>query len=360
MRVSSRASGPIGAVRTLMGIGVEREADFGLRELLGLRGGTVWLFLVLLELTIVLYMVRNLDIAEPLPAVTALIVMVLAGALVLVVPGDPLPCPVTIFVALAGPVATALTTANLSVPRAHHMVWTTFAISYLLAVLVLRGRMASAWAGVAGVGVVIAIDGARAWLTPGAIVAAFVPIGTVIAISVFALIMRPTQRSLRQLREESTAQAAAEATMAAANAERVRQLARLDRVARPILERIAEGAALSVAEREQCRLLEAELRDGLRAPHLVTEELSGAARGARARGVEVVLLDDGGFTDAPQWLRERVIEAATRELDAANDGTVTVRILPPGRRVLATVLAQARESDRRTEIDPAGAVTVMD
>ena len=360
MSVSSETGGLVDAVRRVMGIGAQREADFGLRELLGLRGGTVWLFLVLLELTIVLYMVRNLDIAEPLPAVSALIVMVLAGALVLVVPGDPLPCPVTIFVALAGPVATALTTANLSLPRAHHMVWTTFAISYLLAVLVLRGRMGSAWAGVAGVAVVISVDGARAWLTPGAMVAAFVPIGTVIAISVFALIMRPTQRSLRLLREESTAQAAAEATMVAENAERVRQLARLDRVARPILERIAEGAALSVAEREQCRLLEAELRDGLRAPHLVTEELSGAARGARARGVEVVLLDDGGFTDAPQWLRGRVVEAATRELDAANDGSVTVRILPPGRRVLATVLAQATDGDRRTEIDPTGAVTVMD
>ena len=152
--------------------------------------------------------------------------------------------------------------------------------------------------------------------------------------------------------------AAAEATMAAENGERDRQLARLDKVARPILERIAEGAELTAAEREQCRLLEAELRDGLRAPQLVTDELSSAARGARSRGVEVVLLDDGGFAGVPRWVRERVVEAATRELDAANTGSVTVRVLPMGRRILATVLANSDEQDRRTEIDAAGGVSV--
>lgn len=337
-----------------------RDGEFGLRELLGLRGGTAWLFLVILEVTITLYMVRNLDTTNALSAVTALTVMIVAGALVLVVPVDPLPWTVTVFVAAAGPVATALTSVDLSGSQEHHMVWTTFATSYVLAVLVLRGRAGAAWLGVGGVAAVIVVDGARAWLTPGAIVAAIVPIGTVIAISVFARIMRPTQRSLRLLRDEAAEQAAAEATMVAADGERTRQLARLDRVARPILERIADGAALTPAEREQCRLLEAELRDGLRAPQLATDELSGAARGARARGVEVLLLDDGGFDDAPHWLRERVVGVAVRELDAANAGSVTVRVLPPGRRVLATVLAQTPEHDRRTEIDAAGAVTVMD
>ena len=337
-----------------------RDPEFGLHRLLGLRGGAAWLFLVILEMTIALYMVRNFDATAPLPAAAALTVMVLAGAMVLVVPGEPLPWAVTAFVAVAGAIATALASVDQSPPHARYMVWTTFATSYLLAVLVLRGRMVAAWIGVAGVAIVLLVDGVQAWLTPGAFVAAIVPVGTVIAISVFALIMRPTQRSLRQLSAESATQAAAEATMVAADSERARQLSRLDRLARPILERIADGAALTAGEREQCRLLEAELRDGLRAPQLTTDELSSAARGARARGVEVVLLDDGGFDGAPHWLRERVIATAARELDAANAGSVTVRILPPGRRVLATVLAQAPERDRRTEIGTDGTVTEVD
>jgi len=68
--------------------------------------------------------------------------------------------------------------------------------------------------------------------------------------------------------------------------------------------------------------------------------------------------DDGGFAGVPKWVRQQVIESATRELDAANAGSVTVRVLPMGRRVLATVLANAPDRDRRTEIDTAGEVSV--
>ncbi|ATL69018.1 hypothetical protein [Nocardia terpenica] len=334
--------------------GRDLDAGFGLRDLLGLRGGMAWLFLLILELTISLYMLRNLTAASTVEVLAGLAVMVVAGAVVLVVPIDPLPLPFAVFVAAAGPVATALTVANLSSEQAHYMGWTSYASSYVLAALVLRGRMGWAWLGVAASAVVILVAGLKGEAAVGAIV----PVGTVIAISVFALIMRSTQRSLRMLREEATIRAAAEATMAAAEGERLRQLTRLDRVARPILERIAEGVELTAAEREECRLLEAELRDGLRAPQLVTDELSGAARGARARGVEVVLLDDGGFAGVPHWIRQRVIDAATKELDAANAGAVTVRVLPLGRRVLATVLAHAPEHDRRTEIDTDGNITV--
>jgi hypothetical protein len=318
-----------------------------------------WLFVLVLELIIVLYMLGNLESAPLAQTLIAIALMAAAGVLVLVVPVDPLPRPATAFVTAAGPVATALTVPNLMSTPAGHVVWTAFACSYVLAALVVRGRIGAAWLSVAASAAVLVTVGVRTGVRLDAIVSAsIVPVGTVAAISVFALIIRPAQRSLRMLREEAMVRAAAEATMAASDAERIRQLARLDRVARPILERIADGVVLSAAEREQCRLLEAELRDGLRAPQLVTEELSGAARGARARGVEVVLLDDGGFAGVPQWARQRVIDSAVRELDAANAGSVTVRVLPLGRRVLATVLAHTPEYDRRTEIDTAGNVAV--
>ncbi|MBH0775199.1 hypothetical protein IT779_02740 [Nocardia sp. NEAU-351] len=336
---------------------VERSAEFGLGDLLGLRGRAAWLFLVILEVTIGLFMARNFDTA-PLPAAAAaLVLLVTAGVLVVAVPVDPLPWPATIAVAVAGPVSTILTTLDVEQDWTRP-VWTAFASSYVLAVLVLRGRLVVAWLGVAGIAVVITVLGFVAGLRGGVIAGSIVPVATVAGVSVCVAIMRPTQRSLRLLREEATLRAAAEATMAAENTERVRQLARLDRVARPILERIAEGTELTAVEREECRLLEAELRDGLRAPQLVSEELSSAARGARSRGVEVVLLDDGGFAAVPRWVRDRVVEAATRELDAANAGAVTIRVLPEGRRILATVLAHAADQDRRTEIDVTGAVSV--
>ncbi|MEU2035067.1 hypothetical protein [Nocardia amamiensis] len=334
----------------------DRDIEFGLRDLLGLRDRAAWLFLVILEATIVLYMVRNFSETPLVPAVVALVVLALAGVVVVASPVDPLPWPATVFVAAAGPLATILTLFDVENGWSEQ-VWTAFAASYVLAVLVLR-RMAAAWLGVAGIGVVIAVASTVTGLQVSVVVGSIVPVATVAGVSLFAAIMRPTQRSLRLLREEATMRAAAEAAMAAENGERNRQLARLDAVARPILERIADGDELTAAEREQCRLLEAELRDGLRAPHLVTDQLNSAARGARSRGVEVVLLDDGGFAGVPAQVRQQVIDAATRELDAANEGSVTVRILPTGRRILATVLATASDRDRRTEIDTTGAVTV--
>ncbi|WP_454196984.1 hypothetical protein [Nocardia sp. Marseille-Q1738] len=335
----------------------EQDTEFELRDLLGLRDRAAWLFLVILEATIVLYMVRNFSETPLIAAVAALVVLALAGVVVVALPVDPLPWPATVFVAAAGPVATILTSFDVEHGWSKQ-VWTAFAASYVLAVLVLRGRLAAAWLGVAGIGVVIAVVGVVAGLRVGVVVGSIVPVATVAGVSLFVAIMRPTQRSLRLLREEASMRAAAEAAMAAENGERNRQIAHLDAVARPILERIADGDELTASEREQCRLLEAELRDGLRAPHLVTDQLSSAARGARSRGVEVVLLDDGGFAGVPGRVRQQVIDAATRELDAANEGSVTVRILPTGRRILATVLATASDRDRRTEIDATGAVTV--
>ncbi|MCU1644855.1 MAG: hypothetical protein JWN03_5130 [Nocardia sp.] len=338
----------------------ELDSRFDLRDMLGLRGRAAWLFLLILEATIALYMIRNFGESPQWAALLGTVLILSAGVLVVVVPVDPLPLPLALFAAAAGPVATALTVLTPSTDTVHHSVWSAFASSYVLAVLVLRGRVRTAWVGVAAVAGVLLVAGMTAHLQSNTVVGSLVPIGTVAAISVFSMVMRPMQRSLRLLREDAMMRAASEATMAAADSERTRQLARLDRVARPILERIADGAELTAAEREECRLLEAELRDGLRAPQLMTDELSGAARGARARGVEVVLLDDGGFAGVPEWVRKRVIDAATRELDAANTGAVTVRVLPLGRRVLATVLAHAPDHDCRTEIDTDGQVSVTD
>ncbi|MVU76831.1 hypothetical protein GPX89_06165 [Nocardia sp. ET3-3] len=338
---------------------LDLDPRFGLRDLLGLRGSAAWLFLLILEAVIALYMLRNFGHAPLWAAFASLVLMLSAGALVTAIPVDPLPIPVALYAAAAPPLATALTVITPD-HAVNDTVWSAFASSYVLAVLVLRGRIRTAWVGVTAVAAVLVVIGLiGGHLRPSTLIGSLVPIGTITAISVFTAVMRPMQRSLRVLREDAMMRAAAEATMAAADSERTRQLARLDRVARPILERIAEGAELTAAEREECRLLEAELRDGLRAPQLVTDELSGAARGARGRGVEVILLDDGGFAGVPEWVRKRVIDAATKELDAINAGRITVRVLPLGRHVLATVLATGPDEDRRTEIDTDGKVTVI-
>jgi hypothetical protein len=51
-------------------------------------------------------------------------------------------------------------------------------------------------------------------------------------------------------------------------------------------------------------------------------------------------------------VREVIIATTAHVLDATNAGTITVRVLPPGRQLLATVVA----GHRRIEVDPSGTV----
>lgn len=319
---------------------------------MGLEGRAAYVMLTMLLVTMVMIMLRNMDsAANDVPVFAGFALMAVSAVVVVLTPADPLPMWATVFVVVAGPVSAIASIGGLPVDR---FVWSTFAYSYVLSLLSVRGRLLAAWVGVASITtttVVIAFAGN----TSGAgVTGAIAPIGTVAAVSVFAVRMRPTLRSLHLLSDAATTRAVAEATVAAQNEERDRQLARLSEVARPLLERIASGQELSAADRTECRLREAELRDGLRAPQLAA--LATPARGARGRGVEVQLLDDGGLDGVPASVRSIVLFAAAAELDAVAEGTITVRVLPKGRRVLATVLVSGRSGDRRTEIASDGTV----
>lgn len=115
--------------------------------------------------------------------------------------------------------------------------------------------------------------------------------------------------------------------------------------ARPVLERLAAPGEPSEALRMEARLLEAELRDEIRGASFTGTPVVRAAREARARGIDVVLLDDtgarglvgpgsGGVTEE-RW--EQVVDTACDALRHADTGRVTIRLLPPGRAAVATI-----------------------
>ena len=101
----------------------------------------------------------------------------------------------------------------------------------------------------------------------------------------------------------------------------------------PLLTAIAEGAPITAGMRTSARMLEAELRDERRAPFFTGTRVITAARVARARGIDVILLDDrgtgNGLTDDAQ---KTIINQAIRALDDARKGQVVIRLLPPRQR----------------------------
>jgi hypothetical protein len=119
--------------------------------------------------------------------------------------------------------------------------------------------------------------------------------------------------------------------------------------ARPALERILNGTPLTPADLTEFNLLEATLRDGIRATGLSSERIASETRTARARGLRVILLDDrGDELDAAQTLR--VEDALVEQLTKTRSGSITARLSPQDRDEIATILVEEDGGYRRVVV----------
>lgn len=284
------------------------------------------------------------------------LLFVAGGLLILLVPGDPLPAASTLAVAVLSVAGTAVSLFSLPSPPTNVMqtgapIGTSV---ILLAFLAVRGRPLAAWLASGVISGAAAVWGQIAPLGAAWGVSITLP-GYAIMImgSLFSVMLRPMARQIYALREANARQAALDAASDAAAEVRDMRLAALDERARPILTRIAERREFTDQEVTIARLLEAQLRDGIRASGLDDPAVRDAAWRARERGVSVVLLDDGGLSDMPDEratvVGERLAGVVVRLLDETNEGRVTVRIQPPGGEVLATVSVDAPERVDRVE-----------
>lgn len=82
---------------------------------------------------------------------------------------------------------------------------------------------------------------------------------------------------------------------------------------------------LSAAERAALVLIEASLRDEIRGRELLDDGVRQAVREARSRGVEVLLLDEGGLDELGENRRQELRAAVVEALRETREGRVTVR-----------------------------------
>lgn len=226
--------------------------------------------------------------------------------------------------------------------------WSAGASMFLVLLLLLRQRTAEAIAGCAALVAAIAIWVAVQGREP-ALVFTF-SLGHVVAF-VFWLIL--TSRSgaattaiEKALEAEGEARLAREEQLTL-NAVMAAKLADVSARARGTLEAIRDRE-ITPGLAMEARLLEAELRDEIRAPFFTGTAVVEAARRARERGVEVLLLDDRGGEGplgtgkrADDHLRALIVERTACALDEARAGRVVARVGPTGRRWAATILSDA-------------------
>ena len=119
----------------------------------------------------------------------------------------------------------------------------------------------------------------------------------------------------------------------------------------PLLPQIADGKAPTPKLRSQAYLLEAELRDEIRAPFFTGTSIVTSAQAARRRGTEVILLDDSGDnTTIDDQVRTNAVNYVTKLLNVTQSNRVVIRLNPPRRPTLLTIVTD----DTRYRLDRQG------
>ena len=295
------------------------------------------------------------ELRSPWVALLALLLMACAAA-VLVAPGpDPLAGWGTVFVALTPAVMCGIYLFALDPPGQLVPIWITGPPALIVAMLAMRGRPSSA-----ALGFVVTLAVAAWWSSVDAGdalrgVLLIGPSGGFVAIAiVYAAVNRALAGALADAQRQAADAAAEAAAIRAAADERALHLAPITALARPLLARLAEeGNAVDAQMRLECAVIEAHLRDLLRARALCTPDVVDAIDAARRRGVSVTLLDDRAVdrdpTDLPlldEQIRDRLVEA----LRGAADGAVRIRALPPGRSAAVTVVVDTSAGHRLAEL----------
>lgn len=295
--------------------------------------------------------------AAPAPAFAVALALLAGGAaMLLVIPGDPMPASASAVLAAIPAIQVAVVYPNMPVPftATLPLAATVGGGVMLCAFLCVRGRVLYAWLGqaaaftVAGL-TVAGVHGDRRWASSGnegwgITLGMFGSNAAILVMATcFAYLIRPAIAALYRLRDVETRIAAERAAAEATRIEQATQKARLDHWARPLLASIADGQPLDAADVERAGLVEALLRDAIRARVLDEPVIRRAAWRARRRGVSVSLLDDGGLdaVGLSTSARTRLFAELAACLDAAGSGSVTIRVQPPNRAEVVTLVAVA-------------------
>ena len=124
----------------------------------------------------------------------------------------------------------------------------------------------------------------------------------------------------------------------------------------PLLTQIADGKAPTPELCSQAYLLEAELRDEIRAPFFTGTSIVTSAHAARRRGTEVILLDDSGDnTTIDDRTRANAVNYVTKLLNLTQSNRVVIRLNPPRRPTLLTIVTD----DTRYRLDRQGELMVQ-
>ena len=216
--------------------------------------------------------------------------------------------------------------------------WYIGGIGALMVVVMVRGRAVTAWAGFA----LLAIA-SIAWM--GALPAIQLGLlGSLVWLVVAQLVVHSVNRAARDTSRLARLQRAASAwqtSQVVRQRERRVQVQKALAVAGPVLTRtVANGGELTEEDRLEARLAEGKLRDEMRGPRLLDDDVRAELERARRRGANVTVLDEGGLDDLDEQTLQVIRAQLAETLRSASSDRLYIRT-SPDERVAVTVVGRS-------------------
>jgi hypothetical protein len=214
--------------------------------------------------------------------------------------------------------------------------WYVGGMSALLGVLAARGQSIQAWLAAGGVITLVVLEDGLAKLGEVGIEGMLILIGAASA-TAFAL-----KRADGEVLELQQAEIASESSIISSKAAAEERRTRLQNVLERVLPSLsfisANKGKLSQEQKRKLVQLEASLRDDIRGRFLLNEGVREAAASARARGVEVLILDEGGLSEVGESQLSHILDKVVSALNSVSAGKVVIRS-PRGEKWLVTIMA---------------------
>ena len=221
---------------------------------------------------------------------------------------------------------------------ASYATWFVVGLATLMGITAFRGHVIVGWLGFLAIGIQTVVFGGFGSLLNAGVVGALL---MVFAGHASGYAIRTADRQASESMKIQSALAIDAASRSTARKVREERIQQTLQKAEPLLTKIVGSSGkLSSKEKEDARLLEAELRDLIRGRGLINERVSSAANAARAKGVKVEILDEGGLEDVDIEERERILERVARALESVEDGRITIRS-PKGETWRVTIAAMS-------------------
>jgi hypothetical protein len=241
-------------------------------------------------------------------------------------------------IAATGGVATSIV-ANLGITNGQtgtYASWYVGGMGVLFGIVAIRGQARLSWLAALLVTFIVIQEAGVGAIGPSGLVGMVVLIA---AGQATARSLARADREVQQLQETEIQSRAAIVSAEAAGVERRERLQNVLTKALPALSYITSTKGrLTAEQREKLLRLEAGLRDDIRGRHLINDDVRAAAQAARERGVEVMLLDEGGLDQVSDPMRKLVLDKIVVALGSVTSGKIVVRS-PKGENWLVTVAA---------------------